>query len=88
MGTLTDRVAIITGSDSRIGQACAIEFASQGADVVVTYLEDSDGAQKTAMAVEDAGRRRVIVHLDITKYDDVVRLFTEAREAFGTIDIW
>jgi glucose 1-dehydrogenase len=55
---------------------------------VVTYLEDADGAQKTAVAVEDAGRRGAIVQLDVTKYDDVVRLFTQAREAFGTIDIW
>jgi len=87
MGKLTDRTAIVTGSDSGIGQACAIEFAKEGADVVVTYLEDADGAKKTAAAVEDAGRRAVIVHLDVTKHDDVVRLFTEAREAFGTIDI-
>ncbi len=55
---------------------------------MVTYLEDADGAQKTAAAVEEAGRRAVIVQLDVTKHDDVVRLFTQAREAFGTIDIW
>ena len=40
MATLTDKVALITGSDSGIGQATAIEFAREGADVVVNYLHD------------------------------------------------
>ena len=44
MGKLQDKVALITGSDSGIGQATAIEFAREGADVVVHYLEDEQGA--------------------------------------------
>ena len=55
---LTDRVALITGSDSGIGQATAIEFAKEGADVVVTYFEDEAGARETAKGVESAGRPR------------------------------
>ena len=53
---LTRRVALITGSDSGIGQATAIAFAEEGADVVVTYLEDEAGARQTLLAVEAAGR--------------------------------
>jgi NAD(P)-dependent dehydrogenase (short-subunit alcohol dehydrogenase family) len=52
---LTDRVALITGSDSGIGQATAIEFAKEGADVVVTYFEDDTGAKETAREVEGRG---------------------------------
>ncbi len=44
-GKLEGRVALITGSDSGIGRGTAIEFAKEGADVVVHYLDDSDGAE-------------------------------------------
>ncbi len=46
-GRLNGLVALITGSDSGIGQASAIEFARDGADVVVHYLHDSNGAGDT-----------------------------------------
>ncbi len=47
---LTDKVALITGSDSGIGQATATDFVNEGADVVVTYLEDEAGARETVRA--------------------------------------
>ncbi len=46
-GRMDSRIALITGSDSGIGQATAIEFAKEGADVVVHYLADADGAEET-----------------------------------------
>jgi len=54
---LQDKIAIVTGSDSRIGQATAEEFAKEGADVVVTCFRDQDGAEETRRRVEAAGRR-------------------------------
>lgn len=51
-GRLQDRIALITGSDSGIGQGTAIEFATEGAEVVMHYLRDADGAQQTRDAVE------------------------------------
>ena len=86
-GRLQDKVALITGSDSGIGQATAIEFAREGADVVVHYLEDEDGAGHTRAAVEAAGRRAIVVQADITDEEQVDRLFAIATEAFGTVDI-
>ena len=45
---LNGELAIVTGSDSGIGQATAIAFAQEGADVIVTYLHDRQGAERTA----------------------------------------
>lgn len=84
---LKDKVAIVTGSDSGIGQATAEAFAQEGADVTVTYLHDKDGAEKTRIAVEETGRRAIVVHFDQRKPEDVERLFRETEEKLGTPDI-
>jgi glucose 1-dehydrogenase len=87
MGRLTDRIAIITGSDSGIGQATAVAFAGQGADVVVNYLHDEKGADHTRTQVEAAGRRAIVVQADVTDEGQVERLFDDAVAAFGTVHI-
>lgn len=84
---LTDRVALITGSDSGIGQATAIEFAREGADVVVTYFEDEPGAQGTVRGVEEAGRRAILRQLDVTSETAIESLFDDTLAEFGRIDI-
>lgn len=80
---LEDEVAVVTGSDSGIGKATAIAFAHEGADVAITYLHDKNGAEDTRKAVEQAGRRAVVVHFDQRKPEDVARLFDEAQQALG-----
>jgi glucose 1-dehydrogenase len=84
---LLDKVALITGSDSGIGRASAAAFAAEGADVVVTYLHDADGAAATAKEVEAAGRKAIVVQVDISDEAQVAAAFDRAVEAFGTIDI-
>ncbi len=84
---LSDRVAIITGSDSGIGRASAIEFAKEGADVAVTYLHDADGAAETKAAVETEGRRSVVIQADVSDEDHVARLFDTAVAELGTPDV-
>jgi len=84
---LDGKVALITGSDSGIGQATAVEFAGEGADVVVHYLHDAAGAEATRSAVEGAGRRAIVVQCDVSDEDQVASLFDRALEVFGTLDI-
>jgi glucose 1-dehydrogenase len=84
---LDSRIALITGSDSGIGQATAIEFAREGADVVVHYLHDAAGAEQTRQGVEAHGRRAIAVQADISDEDQVERLFDEALAGFGRVDV-
>ena len=84
---LTGQVAVVTGSDSGIGQAIAIEFASNGADVAIDYLEDKEGAEKTRAAVEKAGGKAIVIQGDVSKPDDVDRIFQECEERLGTVTI-
>ncbi|MDQ6839767.1 MAG: glucose 1-dehydrogenase [Actinomycetota bacterium] len=84
---LEGKTALITGSDSGIGQATAIEFAREGANVVVNYLHDSKGAEKTRAAVTAAGRRALVVQADVSDEDQVAAMFDQAVDAFAAVDI-
>ena len=84
---LAGKVALITGSDSGIGRATAAAFAEEGADVVITYLHDAEGAASTRKEVEAAGRKAIVVQLDISDETQVAAAFDRAVEAFGSIDI-
>ena len=60
-GRLKGKKAIITGGDSGIGRAVAIAYAREGADVLISYLEEHDDARETERLVEEAGRKAVLV---------------------------
>lgn len=87
MGKLDNKVALITGSDSGIGQATAIEFAKEGAKVIITYYTDEEGAQQTLEKVKKAGSKGLVVQLDVTEEKEVEKMFDKALEEFGKIDI-
>ena len=84
---LDGKVALITGSDSGIGQATAAEFAKEGADVVVHDLDDAVGAEHTRKVVEAEGRRAVVVQCDVSDETQVEAMFDSAIQTFGTLDI-
>jgi NAD(P)-dependent dehydrogenase (short-subunit alcohol dehydrogenase family) len=78
---------VITGADSGIGRAVALAFAREGADVVVSYLNEHEDARETQRLVESAGRRCVLVPGDIAKAEECRALVKKAVDAFGRIDI-
>jgi NAD(P)-dependent dehydrogenase (short-subunit alcohol dehydrogenase family) len=87
-GRLEDKSAIITGGDSGIGRAVALAFAREGADVLISYLEEEEqDAQETANVIDEAGRTAVKVPGDIGDEAYCQRLVEEAVQQFGKIDV-
>ncbi|MEU4804971.1 SDR family oxidoreductase [Actinosynnema sp. NPDC023587] len=87
-GKLTGRRAVITGGDSGIGRAVAIAYAREGADVVLSYLEEEqEDAELTAEWVREAGRRAVLVPGDITGEAHCADVVRRAVAELGGIDL-
>ena len=86
-GRLTGKVALITGADSGIGRAVALAFAREGADILVSYLNEDADAQETVRVVEGAGRRAVAMPGDIGDEDHCQRLVQRTLREFGRLDI-
>jgi len=84
---LRDRKTIITGGDSGIGRAVAIAFAREGADVLISYLEEQEDAEETAHWVEEAGRRALLVPGDLADPVSCREVIDAAVRGFGRIDI-
>lgn len=84
---LKDRIAIITGADSGIGQAAAEAFAKAGADVWIGYHSDRDGAEETRRRVEAAGRRGTAMQMDVAESRSVDQFFEAAKAELGTPDV-
>ncbi|MDQ6936393.1 MAG: glucose 1-dehydrogenase [Actinomycetota bacterium] len=84
---LDGKVALITGSDSGIGQATAVEFAKEGAHVVISYLADAAGADHTRRAVEAEDRRATVIQCDVSDENQVEAMFDQAVATFGSLDI-
>lgn len=86
-GKLQDKVAVITGGDSGIGQAVAVSFAREGADVAVSYLNEDADATKTVQLVEAEGRTCIMYPGDIGSEAFCIEFITDVYEKFGRLDI-
>jgi hypothetical protein len=86
-GKLQGKSAIITGGDSGIGRAVALAYAREGADVLISYLNEESDAEETARMVEATGRKCLRVPGDITQESHCQEIVQRAVQAFGTIDI-
>lgn len=86
-GKLSGKVAVITGADSGIGQAVAILFAKEGADIVASYLCEDEDANKTKQHVESYNQRCVLVASDLSQESNCKDLIDKAISEFGKIDI-
>lgn len=83
-GRLAGQVALITGGASGIGQACAVLFAKEGADIVVADLADTS---TTVRLVEEQGRKAVAAKVDTTSPEDCKAMVDLAVETFGHLDV-
>ncbi|MGW4227021.1 SDR family oxidoreductase [Streptomyces bauhiniae] len=86
-GRLSGKAAVITGADSGIGRAVAIAYAREGADVLVSYLDEHDDAAETRRWVEEAGRRCVLVPGDVADPAHCRSVIDKAVEEFGRLDV-
>lgn len=84
---LTDKIALITGASSGIGSATAKVLAEEGADVVVAYGHDREGADRTAQSVASKGRRTWLCPMDIRNPEDVKSAIEHLQMDVGGLDI-
>jgi len=86
-GKLQGRSALITGGDSGIGRAVALAYAREGADLLLSYLDEHADAAETARIVREAGRRCETVAGDIAEEAHCRELVARCREAHGRLDV-
>jgi 3-oxoacyl-[acyl-carrier protein] reductase len=82
---LKDKVAIVTGAASGIGEATAVKFAREGAKVAVCDVNLA-ACEKVAAGIAGAGGVAIAIHLDVTRKDSVAAMVSAVMQAFGRID--
>ena len=86
-GKLQGKAAVITGGDSGIGRAVALAFAREGADVLISYLDEHSDAEETVRIVEKEGRRCIPVAGNIGEESHCRQIVERAIQEFGKIDV-
>lgn len=84
---LKNKVVVVTGSSSGIGQTVAVRFANEGAKVVVNYNVNKEGGEETLSKIKNITPDCLLVQADVSKEEDVKRLFETVVNEFGTVDI-
>jgi 3-oxoacyl-[acyl-carrier protein] reductase len=84
---LTGKVAIVTGASKGIGAAIAGKLAAEGAAVVVNYSSSKAGGEKVAKEIIARGGKAVAVQANLSKPQEIGRLFAKTKSAFGRVDI-
>lgn len=84
---LKGKIAVVTGSSSGIGVEIALAFAREGARVAVHYNSSKEGAENTVRLIKEMGVEATAFQADVSKSEEVTRLFEQIKEYFGTVDI-
>ena len=84
---LAGQKALVTGASKGLGQAIAVGFAQAGADVLVNYHSDEQGALETAEAIRKCGSKAILFQADVANEDQVTAMFKRMIDVFGRIDV-
>jgi 3-oxoacyl-[acyl-carrier protein] reductase len=87
MSKLAGKVAVVTGASKGIGASIAEHFGAAGASVVVNYSSSKAGADAVVKKITDKGGKAIAVQGDVSKPEDITRLFAETKKAYGKLDV-
>jgi 3-oxoacyl-[acyl-carrier protein] reductase len=87
MGKLTNQVAVVTGGSKGIGAAISKALATEGASLVVNYASSKEGADRVVKEITEKGGKAIAVQGDVSKAEDITRLFAETKKAYGKLNI-
>jgi 3-oxoacyl-[acyl-carrier protein] reductase len=87
LGKLLDKIALVTGASKGIGASIAKHLAISGATVVVNYASSKAGADKTVAEIEAAGGAAWAIQGDLTKPEEITRVFSEIKQKHGKLDV-
>lgn len=85
-GPLAGRVALITGSGRGIGRGIALELGARGGSIVVNYAKSAQAAEEVVSEIIKAGSKAIALKADVSKPEEIIKLFEDAHAHFGRID--
>src|ERR1700744_2728289 len=87
MSKLAGKVAVVTGASKGIGAGIARALGAEGATVVVNYASDQAGAERVVTDINASGGQAIAVRANVSKPDEVQKLFEATQAAFGHLDV-
>jgi len=81
------KVAVVTGASKGIGASIAEHLAAEGAEVVVNYATSKPGADAVVKRITEKGGKAIAVQADVSKPQEITRLFAETKKVYGKLDI-
>ena len=83
-----NKIGLVTGSSRGIGRAIALQLARDGADVVITFVRNEKPARQVAEEIAALGRRAIVIQTNLSRLEDIGRLFDSLEQEFGGLDIF